>query len=57
MRFRTKRRRHRKFKNRGKGIPYIYNNKVYLGKKQRGGGVVSKTLARILQGVGEVIGL
>ena len=57
MRFRIKRRRHRKFKNRGKGIPNIYNNKVYLGKKQRGGGVVSTTLARILQGVGEVIGL
>lgn len=57
MRFRIKRRRHRKFKNRGKGIPYIYNNKIYIGKKQRGGGVVSKTLARILQGVGDVTGL
>ena len=37
MRFRIKRRRHRKFKNRGKGIPYIYNNKIYIGKKQEEG--------------------
>ena len=44
---------------RGRGLPYIYQNKVYLGKrpKQTGAGVVSKTLGHILATVGDVIGL
>ena len=41
----------------GRRIPYIYQNRVYLGKKQSRAGIVSKTLIRILQGVEEVIGL
>ena len=41
----------------GRRIPYIYQNRVYLGKKQQGAGIVSKTLICILQGVEEVIGL
>ena len=44
---------------RGRGLPYIYQNKVYLGKrpKQTGAGVVSKTLGHILATVGDVIRL
>ena len=46
-------------KERERGIPYIYRNRVYLGKKPRqlGGGVVSKTLGRILETVGDIIGI
>ena len=47
----------KEIQKRGRGIPYIYQNRVYLGKKQKGAGIVSKTLAHILQGVGDVIGL
>ena len=59
MRFRRKRyRRRRSLKKRGRGIPYIYRNKVYLEKrpKQTGAGVVSKTLGRISETVRDVIG-
>ena len=56
MRIRIKKYRRRRRK-RGKGIPYIYQNKVYLGKRQKESGIVSKTLARVLQGLGEVIGI
>ena len=45
-------------KKRGKGLPYIYKNKVYLGKRpQTGTGVVSRVIARLLENVGDVIGL
>ena len=48
----------RRTKKRGKGTQYIYQNRVYLEKKkQKRAGIVSKTLACILQGVGDVIGL
>ena len=57
MRIRTKKYRNRRSKKRGRGIPCIYQNRVYLGKNKKGAGIVSKTLARILQGVGDVIGL
>ena len=60
MRFRIKRnRRRRMLKKRERGIPYIYRNRVYLAKKPRqlGGGVVSKTLGRILETVGDIIGI
>ena len=57
MRIRIKKYRKRRSKKRGRGIPYIYQNRVYLGKKQKRAGIVSKTLAHILQGVGDVIGL
>ena len=43
---------------RGKGLLYIYKNKVYLGKRpQKGTGAVSLVIARLLENVGDVIGL
>ena len=57
MRPRRRRLRIRKRK-RGRGIPYIYENKVYLGKKpQTGSGAISRVIARLLENVGDVIGL
>ena len=48
----------RKRKKRGRGIPYIYKSKIYLGKKpQTGSGGVSRVIARLLENVGDVIGL
>ena len=57
MRF--KRKRYRRRSKRGRGIPYVYQNRVYLGKKpkQVGRGAVSKTLGRILETVRTIIGL
>ena len=58
MRRRRYYRKKRKSRKRGRGIPYIYKNKLYLGKKpQTGSGVVSKVLASLLQNAGNVIGL
>ena len=43
--FRRTKRRH----TRGKGLPYVYNNKVYLGKKpQKGSGAISKILSNLI---------
>ena len=54
-RFPRKRRRTTK---RGRGIPYIYKNRVYIGKRpQTGSGAVSRLIARLLENVGNVIGL
>ena len=54
-RFPRKRRRTTK---RGRGIPYIYKNRVYLGKRpQTGSGAVSWVIACLLENVGDVIGL
>ena len=48
----------RRRKKRGKGLPYIYKNKVYLGERpQTGTGVVSRVITRLLGNVGDVIGL
>ena len=48
----------RRRKKRGKGLPYIFKNKVYLGKRpQTGTGAVSRVIARLLKYVGDVIGL
>ena len=45
-------------KKRGKGLPYILKNKVYLGKRlQTGTGAVSRVIARLLENVADVIGL
>ena len=57
MRFKQKK-CHRRSK-RGRGIPYLYQNRVYLGKKpkQIGRGAVSKTFGRILELVRTIIGL
>ena len=45
-------------RKRGWGIPYIYKNRVYLGKRpQTGTGAVSKIIACLLEKAGDVIGL
>ena len=54
--FKRTKRRH----TRGKGLPYVYNNKVYLGKKtQKGSGAISKILSNLIpivrQAVSELI--
>ena len=47
----------RRRKKRGEGLPYIYENKVYLGKRpQTSTGAVSQVIARLLENVGHVIG-
>ena len=54
-RFPRKRRRTTK---RGRWIPYIYKNRVYLGKRpQTGSGAVSRVIACLLENIGDVIGL
>ena len=51
-------RKRRRTKKRGRGIPYIYKNRIYLGKRpQTGSGAVSRVIARLLENVGDVIGL
>ena len=57
MRFKQK--RYCRGSKSGRGIPYVYKNRVYLGKKpkQVGRGAVSKTLGRILETVRTIIGL
>ena len=45
-------------KKRGRGIPYIYKNRIYLGKRpQTGSGAVSRVIACLLENVGDVIDL
>ena len=45
-------------RKRGRWIPYIYKNRVYLGKKpQTGAGTISKAIAYLLENVGDVIAL
>ena len=40
------------------GIPYIFKNTLYLGKRpQKGSGAISKIVARVLKNVGNVIGI
>ena len=49
-------RRIKKGRSRGKGLPYVYNNKVYLGKKpQIGSGAISKVLSRLIPILGPVV--
>ena len=55
---RKKRFGRRKRRKRGKGLPYVYENRIYFGKRrQTGKGVVSKVLAHLLQNVGDIIGI
>ena len=55
---RRKRRTRRRFKLRGKGVPYTFKNRVYFGRKpQKGSGVLSTNLAKVLQQEGNVIGI
>ena len=50
--FRRTKRRHA----RGKGLPYAYNNKVYLGKKtQKSSGAISKILSNLIPIVRQVV--
>ena len=44
-------------KERGRGIPYIYKNKIYFGKKPQRGTGVAKVIARLLENVGDIIGV
>ena len=54
-RFPRKRRRTTK---RGRGIPYIYKNRIYLGKRpQTASDANSRVIVRLLENVGDVIGL
>ena len=58
MRRRKYYRKNRRSRKRGRGLPYIYNNRIYLGKRpQTGTGAVSRILAHLLQNVGDIIGL
>ena len=51
-------RKKRRGRKRGREIPYIYKNQVYLRKRpQTGSGVLSKFLANLLQNVGDLIEL
>ena len=53
---RRRRRRIRTRRVRGRGIPYIFKNKVYLGKRpQKGSGALSRVLAKLLENVGSVV--
>ena len=48
----------RKRRKRGKGLPYVYENRIYFGKRpQTSKGVVSKVLAHLLHNIGEIIGI
>ena len=57
MRFQVKKYRRRQRTRRGRCIPYVSRNKVYFGKGERGGGVITRLLAKALRGVGDIIGV
>ena len=58
MRRRRRRIRRIRLRKRERGIPFIFKNKVYLGKRpQKGSGAISKIVARVLENVGNVIGI
>ena len=58
MRRRRLYRRNRRGAKRGRGSPFIYNNRIYLEKRpQKDTGVVSRVIARLLESVGDVIRL
>ena len=58
MRWRRHYRRKRRGAKRGRGIPYIYNNRIYFGKRpQKDTKAISRVIARLLEIVGDVIGL
>ena len=47
-----------RLRKRVRGIPYIFKNKVYLGKRpQKGSGAIFKIVARVLENVGNIIGI
>ena len=48
----------RRRKKRERGMPYVYRNKIYFGKRAHmGKGVVSKVFAHLLQNVSNIIGI
>ena len=50
-------RKRRRTTKRGRGIPYIYKNRIYLGKRsQTGSGAVYRVIARLLENAITVIG-
>ena len=52
------RRRQSYRRKRGRGLPCMYRNKVYLGKRsQKGSGILTNLLAKILVGAGNVVGV
>ena len=58
MKKRKKQLKLERLKKRRRGIPCLYKNRVYFGKKlQKGIGAISKVIARLLENVGDVIGL
>ena len=58
MKFRVKKYCRRRRARKGRGIPYISRNKVYFGRgKQTGSGVITRLIAKALQGVGDIIGV
>ena len=57
MRFWVKKYRRRRRARRGRGIPYVSRNKVYFGKGQRGGVVITQLPAKAFQGAGDIIGV
>ena len=57
MRRRRKTNKIKKVKKRGRGILYLYENRVYFGKKKTGSGAISKVIVRLLENVGDVIGI
>ena len=58
MRQRRRRIRKIRLRKRGRGIPFMFKNKVYLGKRpQKGSGAISKIVARVLENVGNGIGI
>ena len=44
-------------RTRGRGLPYVYKNRVYFGNPQTGKGVVSNILANFLKNAGDIIGI
>ena len=56
MKIRIKKYRRRRRK-RNRGIPYVHHNRVYLGKKQKGSGIVTQVLANLTQRVGDIAGV
>ena len=49
-------RRIKRGRTRGKGLPHVYNNKVYLGKRpQKGSGAISKILSKLIPIVRPVV--
>ena len=52
------RRRQSYRRTRGRGLPYVHRNKVYLGKRsQKGSSILTNLLAKILVGAGNVVGV